>query len=307
VNGETDLIDLRVFCSVARRSSFVAAATDLGISPAYVSKRIAALETQLGVTLFHRTTRRVSISDEGELAYGWARKILENVEGMVQAVAGRKGAPAGSLRISASVRLGSHHVSHALSLLQKKYPALQIWLELVDRRVDLIAEGIDIDIRVGEVAEPHLVAQRIAESSRVLCAAPAYLQARGVPKVLADLAQHECLLFRDREQAFGTWRLQGPKGLESIKVTGAVGSNQSDVIRNWALAGHGITMLSIWDVAPQLKQGSLVRVLPAYAQPADVWAVTAARPSESAKLEVCVEFLVEQLTRGPHALVTDPR
>lgn len=304
MNNEPFLRDLSLFCTVARRSSFVAAATELGSSPAYVSKRIAILEKELQVRLFHRTTRRVSITDDGEMVFRWAQKILEDVAGMTEAVASMKSEPRGSLRISTSLMLGSNHIAPALSLLVERYPELEVWLELIDRRADLVAEGYDLDIRVGEVQEPHLIAHRIVESSRILCAAPAYLARRDQPKTLADLAQHDCLPFREREQTFGVWRLQGPAGLEMVKVTGPMGSNHSNIVRRWAHEGHGIVMLSIWDIADSLLDGSLVQVLPAYRQPADVWAVTTARSTSSAKVRVCVQFLKEQLTQGPLALVT---
>ncbi len=304
VNNQWELIDLRVFCCVARRSSFNAAAAELGISPAYVSKRIAGLEKALGLALFHRTTRRVSITDEGEAAVVWARKVLDTADSLTQEMARTKATPTGALRISTSLRLGRNHVAHILAVLKRSYPGLDIWLELVDRRVDVLGEGFDVDIRVGEVSEPYLVAHPIASSVRVLCAAPAYLAHRGMPKTLADLAQHDCLLFRDRDQAYGVWRLEGPQGAESVKVTSTLGSNHSDAVQNWAVDGHGIVLLSSWDVASRLQDGSMVRVLPEYRQSADVWAVTAARLASSAKLKVCVDFLVQQLNQGPYALQT---
>lgn len=303
-NNDPLLRDLLLFCSVARRSSFIAAATEMGISPAHVSKRIATLEKQLGVRLLHRTTRRVSVTDDGETVFQWAQKILEDVEGMTEAVASLRSEPRGLLRISTSLRLGRDHVSPVLALLRKRYPALDIWLELLDRRVDLIGENFDLDLRVGEVHEPHLIAHKIIESSRILCAAPSYIERRGEPKSLAELAQHECLLFRERDQSFGVWRLSGPNGWETVKVTGPMASNHSDIVRQWAREGYGIIMASIWDVAASFENGELVAVLPQYKQPADVWAVTTARSTGSAKVRVCIEFLREQLTRGPFALRT---
>lgn len=307
MKNDWDLGALRIFCEVARRSSFVAAATELGISPAYVSKRVAELEHTLGATLFHRTTRRVSITDAGEAAYTRARKVLEAADALNEGVTRSRALPAGPLRISTSLRLGRNHLSPILARLRECYPDLEIWLELVERRVDLLAEGLDLDIRMGEVTEPHLVAHPVAANVRVLCAAPAYLARRGRPKSLAELAGHDCLLYRDRQQTFGVWRLQGPAGAESVKVTGAMGSNHSDIVRNWALDGHGIILLAGWDVAEALKSGALERVLPAYRQSADVWAVTAARLDSSAKLRLCTEFIVNELRDGPHALDTSVR
>lgn len=298
------LRDLHLFCTVARRSSFVTASTEIGISPSHVSKRIALLESALGVKLFMRTTRRVSITSDGEAAFQWAQKILDDVQGMADTFSGLAGDPRGLIRISTSLRLGREHVSPILSLLRQRYGGLEIWLELLDRRVDLVGENFDIDVRVGEIQEPHLIAHKIVDSARVLCAAPSYLARAGSPRYLADLAQHDCLLFRGRDQRFGVWRLTGPGGEETVKVTGPVASNHSDIVRQWALEGYGVIMASAWDVASSLRSGALVRILPGYSQRADVWAVTSARSSSSAKIKVCVEFLKENLTSGPYALIT---
>ncbi|MHB9837517.1 LysR family transcriptional regulator [Paraburkholderia terrae] len=303
-NNDGFLRDLQLFCTVARRASFITASTEMGISPSHVSKRIALLEKSLGVKLFLRTTRRVSVTSDGEAAFQWAQKILDDVQGMADAFAGLKSDPRGVIRISTSLRLGRDHVSPILMLLRKRYAALEIWLELLDRRVDLVGENFDIDVRVGNIQEPHLIAHKIVDSARILCASPAYLKRAGTPRTLADLAQHDCLLFRDRDQRFGVWRLTGPDGEKSVKVTGPIASNHSDIVQRWALEGYGVIMASIWDVASSLESGALVRVLPQHQQPADVWAVTSARASSSAKIRVCVDFLKEQLTRGPYALKT---
>jgi len=303
ING-WDIFHLRVFCRVVRRSSFVGAANDLGLSQAYVSKLIAELELALNVKLLHRTTRRVHISEDGEIVYAWAQRMLEAAGDLEQALAGAHGRPVGPLRISTSLRMGRNHVSFILGLMQDAYPGLEPWLELVDRRVDVLEEGFDIDIRMGEVTEPHLVAHHVIPSMRVLCATPRYLQRKGHPRSLADLAAHDCLLYRERHQTFGVWRLNGPDGLESVKVTGPIGSNHSDIVLNWGREGRGLMLLAAWDIADSLKDGSLVRVLPGYHQPSDVWAVTAQRPSSSAKLRLCLDFLIRELRQGSHALDT---
>jgi LysR family transcriptional activator of dmlA len=303
-SNESFLRDLQLFCNIARRGSFVAASTEMGLSPSHVSKRVAMLEASLGVKLFQRTTRRVSVTSDGEAALQWAQKILDDVQGMADAFADRRTELRGLLRISTSLRLGRKHVSPILALLRQRHPNLEIWLELLDRRADLVGENFDIDIRVGEVHEPHLIAHKMVESTRILCASPDYLERRGTPLELAELTQHDCLLFRGRDDRFGVWRLSGPNGEKSVKVTGTVASNLSDIVVQWAKDGYGVVMVSIWDVAESLRAGELVRVLPDYMQSADVWAVTAERLSSSAKIQVCIEFLREQLTSGPYALVT---
>ncbi|MEJ8826046.1 LysR family transcriptional regulator [Variovorax humicola] len=303
MNLNFQLDDLRVFCLAARKASFAATATELGTSPAYVSKRIAILEKALGVTLFHRAARRVTVTDDGERVYASAQQIFQGVDHLGETVAGGRLDPRGKLRVTTSFRLGRKHIAPALSLLAKRYPALDITLDAVDRRVDLISESIDLDVRVGEVDEPHLVAHRIAASRRVLCAAPSYLERRGAPASVAELSQHDCLVLRDRNQAFGVWRLTGPGGVEKVKVTGRLSSNNSEIVRGWAIDGHGILLPAVWDLHADLVAGRLVPILPAWSQPADIWAASTVRLSHSAKVRVCVKFLQEQLDGdGPLAL-----
>lgn len=304
VNNRWDLADLRVFCTVARAERFNAASEQLGLSPAAVSKRISNLEAALGVALFNRTTRRVRITDEGTLAYEWARRLLESAENMAQEVGGTKLGPVGVLRIGSPHRLGRNHVSHILSLMRKMHPGLEVWLEVVDRRIDLISESVDIDIRMVDDIEPHLRRHLIIRSKRVLVASPDYVRRRGHPQKPADLARHDCLLYRERHLAFGVWRMDGPIGRELVKVSALMGASNSEAVRNWTVDGHGIAMLSDWDVAPDLAAGRLVRVLVKYSERADVWAVTSKRLEDSAKIRIAVEFLQKQLTSGPFALDT---
>lgn len=302
MNTDWDLSDLRVFCQVVRRSSFAGAAGDLGVSPAYVTKKIADLEKALDVRLFHRTTRKVVISEAGEGVYASALTVLEAAEELNQGISRAQPTLTGTLRVCSSLRLGRNFVSPILDRLHERHPGLDIWIELLDRRADLVAEGFDIDIRMGEVTEPNLIAHPVAENARLLCAAPAYLDKRGAPKSLAELAGHDCLLYRERHQTFGVWRMLGPQGIESVKVTGPMGSNHSDVVRNLALDGRGIILLAAWDAAEDLRSGRLVRVLPDYRQQADIWAVTAVRSERSAKIRTSIEFLIAELRAGPNAL-----
>lgn len=302
MNNLPELDDLRVFRVAARLGSFAATANELGTSPAYVTKRIAILEARLQVKLFHRTSRRVAITDEGETIYGWAQRIDEDVDQMLAAVTSARSAPEGLIRISASFGLGRNHIAPALSELRRRYPLLEVRLDLYDRAVDLIAEDIDIDIRVGEVPEPNLIAHRIVASSRILCASPKYIAEHGEPGTPSELAQHACLVIHERNQSFGVWRLYGPGGLLTVKVRSPMASNHGEIVRTWAIEGHGIMLRAMWDVADSLERGELVRVLPAYRQPAEVWAVSPVRLSASGKVRVCVRFLQEQLQRGPFAL-----
>ena len=298
MNNQPQLQDLRVFCVVVRRSGFAAAAEDLGASPAYVSKRIQLLEQRLGVKLLHRSTRRVAVTEAGERVYQRARTILDDVDHMVEEVSVTKHAPRGLIRISSSLGFGRVHVAPALDLLAELYPDLEIRFDVSDRLVDLAGEGIDLDIRIGNEIAPHLIAKRLAHNRRILCASPGYLERRGVPKQLNDLAGHDCLVIKERDHPFGVWRLSGPEGETSVRVTGPLASNHGEIVHQWALTGHGIMLRSLWDVGNALAEGKLVQVLAGHSQPADIWAVYPARLTTSAKLRVCVEFFEQYFLRG---------
>jgi len=295
MNNLPPLEDLRLFCAVVRNRSFVATATEMGASPAFVSKRIALLEEVLHVRLLHRTTRRVSVTEDGETVYGWAQRIIEDVEQMAESVTTSKTTPRGLLRISTSAGFGRKRIAPALSELALLYPLLRIQLELLTRPVDLIGEGFDLDIRIGGSSEPNLMVKRIAANARVLCAAPVYLKRRGMPTDILELEQHDCIVVRERDQSFGIWRLQGPHEVETVRASGPLSCNNGEITHQWALDGHGIILRSTWDVAADLKEGRLIRVLPEFQQDADISAVYPLRLTESAKVRVCIEFLQQRL------------
>ena len=284
--------DLRVFTVLARTASFVGAAAALGMSRAYVSKRLQLLEKSLGVKLLHRTTRNVTVTADGERVYVSALRILEDVDQLLQDVAATRSEPRGTLRISSSFGFGRKVVAPMLSRLSRQYPALQIRLEVFDRLVDVAAEGVDLDVRIGDEIAPHLIARKLGRNERVLCAAPAYLARAGRPTGLADLAAHECLVIKERDHPFGVWALQSGGGRShTVKVRGPLSSNHGEIVVQWALEGHGVLLRSRWDVADLLHDGSLVQVLPEYTQQANIWAVYPSRLGGSAKVRACVECL----------------
>ncbi|WP_438394066.1 LysR family transcriptional regulator [Caballeronia sp. DA-9] len=294
-----ELRDLQIFCAIVRLASFTKTATELDTSSSYISKRISILERDLRCTLLHRTTRHVIPTEEGEVIHRWALEILDTAGQMHRAVTSIRSDPTGTLRISSSFRLGRNLLAPALSELSIRYPRMEISLIVMDRPVDLIAESIDLDIRIGEVPEPHLIAHCLGVSRRVLCASPDYISRSGAPQTPEDLRDHACLVFRERDQPFGNWRLRTLDEVAAVKVGGPLSSNNNDIIWQWALAGHGIMRASAWDCEASLASGQLVRVLPDYHWPANVWAVTTSRLSTSAKIRVCVEFLKKWLAAGP--------
>jgi len=299
VNKYPSLDDLNVFVHVARRSSFVGAADELGMSAAYVSKRIRLLEQGIGVVLLHRSTRQVSITEDGERVYEWARGMLDSVQQMGDQVAALHGEPSGLLRVVSSQGFGRRFVAPALSKLAARYPKLDIRLDIQDRLVDLIEEGVDLDIRVGNEIAPHLRARHLASNWRVLCASPGYLNLHGTPLNLGELANHDCLVIKERDRPFGIWHLNGPQGAETVKVTGSLSTNHGEIARQWCLDGRGVLLRSLWDVRTDLAEGRLVQVLPDYRQDADIWAVHTSPLMSSAKVRVTVEFLRDYLALHP--------
>lgn len=293
------LEDLDLFCVVVRKQSFAASALELGVSNALVSKRIAILEKTLEVRLLHRTTRRVWLTDHGTVVHEWALRILADVDRLGEAISQKGSSPRGLLRICTSSGFGRNRVAQAMSALAREYPQLEVQLELLDRPVDLIAEGFHLDIRVGQVHEPHLIARRIAENARVLCASQGYLEEHGTPQQLEDLANHQCIAIRERDQDFGRWKLTGPQGPEVVRVKGRLSTNNGELVHQWAIDGHGIILRSIWDVGQSLADGRLIRILPEYSQEADVWAIYPARLETVANVRVCVQFLEAWLS-GHH-------
>ncbi|HWW71425.1 MAG TPA: LysR substrate-binding domain-containing protein [Duganella sp.] len=302
MNKNIENSDLRVFATVVRKASFVAAAEELGMSPAYVSKRIGVLEAALGVRLFHRTTRRVVVSDDGEQVYARALTILSSLDSLFDEVAERQGVPRGQLRVSSSFGFGRNVVAPAIARLAADHPALQVRLEVFDRLVDIVSEGFDLDIRIGDEIAPQLIARRLMTNYRILCAAPAYLARRGTPQTLRELETHDCLPIKERDLPFGVWRLRGAEEEGVVKVNGPLSTNHGEIALQWAVAGAGIVLRSRWDAQTYLDRGQLVQVLPAYTQEANVWAVYPQRLASSAKVRVFVDFLERHLAcdnRGP--------
>lgn len=282
--------DLRVFLTVIRKGSFAAAAEELGQSPAYVSKRIQTLETTLRTRLLHRTTRRIALTDAGLMAQRWALRILDDLDEFIGELSEARQAPRGALHICCTVGFGRNHMAPAVVALEQRYPELEVRLDVFDRVVDMVAEGFDLEIHVGDDVPGQHLCRKLLDNRRVLSATPDYLARRGVPSRLADLVTHECLVLRDRNNPFGLWSLWRDGREESVRVGGRLVSNNGEIVQHWALQGRGIMLRSTWDVQPLLERGTLVQVLPDYAQSANVWAVYPTRLSDSAKLRVCVEF-----------------
>jgi DNA-binding transcriptional LysR family regulator len=285
-----------LFQLVATRGSLSAAARELGISTSAVSKRLARLERHLGVRLLHRTTRRLSLTDEGDLYLQGAARILADIDDLEHRVGNRRVTPQGLLRVNAPFGFGRRHVAPGLLEFARRYPDVQVQLDLSDRPLPLVEEGYDVGIRVGSPGDTALVARRLAGNHRAVCAAPAYLARRGVPRTPRDLALHDCLILRQDGADYALWRFSSAGRTETVRVRGSLASNDGEVVRDWAIAGHGLMLRSWWDVADVVARGELVTVLDGYRTPeANVYAVYPIPRNLPAKVRLLVEFLAEFL------------
>ncbi|MGI9384886.1 MAG: LysR family transcriptional regulator [Methyloligellaceae bacterium] len=285
----TPISDLEIFARVVTAGNMSAAGREMGLSPAVVSKRISHLEERLGARLFQRTTRQLTLTEAGQGFYDRIVNILAGIEEAEAFVTRRNAMPRGTLRVSAPTAFGRMHIAPYLGDFLGQYPDLRLDLNLSDGIVDIVGAGFDAAIRIAELEDSSLVAKKLAPSHRVICAAPSYLKAAGEPETLADLANHNCLAPSAQE----VWRLQGPEGPASVRVSGNVRTNSTEVVRESVLAGVGIGLRSTWDVGPELKSGKLKIVLPQYQESprVAVYAVYPCRQYVPAKLRVFVDFL----------------
>ena len=259
--------EYELFARVIEAGSLAAAGRSLNLSPAMVSKRIARLEERLGARLLHRTTRKLATTEAGQRFYDRVVEILAAARAAESEVAGVAGAPAGRLRLSAPTSFGRLHVAPHLKRFLDRWPKLQIELDLTDTYVDLLAERVDLAIRIARSIEPGLTGHRLAPNRRVLCASPAYLAQHGAPAGLDDLGRHRLLA----AAAQLPWRVQGRHG-EIVTVAGesVVRTNSSEVVRELAVAGLGIALRSTWDIGAELRSGLLQVILPEHPGATDV-------------------------------------
>lgn len=291
--------ELAFFTQLVKVGSLAATARELNLTPPAVSKRLAQLEQRLGVRLLNRTTRSISLTAEGETYLINAQRILGEIEEMEQQVSSSRAAPKGLLRVNAPLGFGRTHVGPAISSFARRYPEVEVQLQLTDRPINLPDDAIDVAIRFGELPDSRLIARKIAANRRRLCAAPAYLQAFGCPQTPRDLLQHNCIVLRQNDAAFGSWRLSRGKQSESVKVRGTLSTNDGEVALNWALDGQGILMRAEWNLADHLRSGRLVEVLSDYhTPPADIYAVYLERLNLSAKVAFFIEHLREFFRRN---------
>jgi DNA-binding transcriptional LysR family regulator len=270
----------------------------MGLSPAVVSKRISHMEERLGARLFQRTTRQLKLTETGEGFYKRVVGILSDIEEAEAFVSQLNAKASGTLRITAPTAFSRLHIAPHLAAFMRLHPDLTIEMHLTDAIVDIVAEGMDLAIRVAELNDSSLVARKLAPCRHVICASPDYLDKNGRPKTLADLAKHNCLTTGNNQ----IWRLEGPDGPAALKVTSNLRSNCSDVLREAVLSGVGVAMRATWEISEELKAGRLEVVLPDYHETAGVavFAVYPCRQFVPAKLKFFVEFLAQHYGSTPY-------
>ena len=286
------LKQIETFVSVAGRGSLTAAAVAEGVAPGVVSRRLDALEARLGVKLLLRTTRRVTLTFEGSAYLEDCQRILREL-GEAEASVSLGGVKArGHLRISAPAGFGRKHVAPLVMQFLDAHPEVTVSLDLSDRLVDLVNEGVDCAIRVGELTDSSLVSIKLAENRRAVVASPAYLDKHCIPRTLEDLARHNCLSLGQQRG----WVFRNPQGgeVDTIKVGGSFECNDGAVLHEWALAGRGLAWRSLWEVGQDLKEGTLTSVLDAWqAPPMGIYAVFPQRRHLPLRVRVFIDLLKE--------------
>jgi DNA-binding transcriptional LysR family regulator len=293
--------ELTTFVEVAQRGSLSAAAREEGITPAMVGRRVDQLEERLGVKLFKRSTRKVTLTPEGATFYEDCHRVLEDMRAAEDALTiGAKNA-AGRLIVTAPTAFGRKHIAPHLPAFIAEHPNLAITLHVSERMVDLKNERFDLAIRIADLKSVDLVAVKLARNHRVVCAAPAYLKRAGKPRTLADLAHHNCLVTSTEDGIADSWHFQDKGRPVHVKVNGNLQCNDGEVLTRWAIAGEGLALRSAWEVSEEIKRGRLAPVLDEYAVPGNnIYAVFPERRLLPAKVRFFIEHLKKAFGDPPY-------
>jgi DNA-binding transcriptional LysR family regulator len=292
-----------VFSKVVQAGSLSAAARELGVSTAVVSRTLAGLETRLGVRLVNRTTRSLHLTDEGASYYETSQRILAEIDEADAAVTSRRIEPQGVLKVALPASFGHQHIAPLIPRFAQRYPKVELALSLSDRSFNLIEEGFDLAVRIAELKDSSLAARKLAPNRRVVCASPDYLRAHGEPKTPQDLAKHNCLVTTWEHGFAMAWDYKSPVGKRgTVRVSGRYACDNWEVLRDWAVSGLGVALKSTWDVRKQLEEGTLVPLLPGYDFGTDVgiYAVYPHRRHLPAKTRVFIDFLAESFGPEPY-------
>jgi DNA-binding transcriptional LysR family regulator len=288
--------DMIAFVRIADTGSFARAAADLHVTPSALSKLVSRLENRLGVRLMTRTTRRLSLTPEGELYLSRSREVLALLERTETEVMSARSVAKGHLRVNTGTGVALRMAQHVLADFLADHPEITIDLTVADNVIDPVAENVDVVLRTGEPSDSSLVARKLADLRRVVCAAPAYFQRHGTPAVPADLLSHNCLCLSSDDR-FNSWPFMTPDGLNRLRVSGNFSSDNVGILLKMALNGHGIIRLADFVVGPALRDGTLVELLPEahMSEKVPLWAMMPAGRHRAPRVQAFVNFMAKWL------------
>ena len=291
--------EMRVFAAVVDAGSFVGASEAIAMSKPAVSRHVQDLEARLGVRLLQRTTRKLSLTEEGDVFYARCKELLANVDEAEAEITSRSGEASGLLKINAPVSFGILHLAPLWAEFMARNPKVGLDVTLSDRVVDLVEEGFDVAVRIARLPSSSLISRKIASTGMIVCASPAYLRKHGTPNHPSDLANHTVMAYSLFSMG-DTWEFDGPGGHVTVKVSPSLHTNSGDTCRAVALQHGGIIFQPSFLVGDDLRSGELVQVLPEYlSAPLGIYAVYPTRKHLSPKVRLLIDFLVESArTRG---------
>lgn len=290
-------LEMQTFDAVVEAGSFAGGAEALGLSRAAVSRHVGHLEARLGVRLLHRTTRRLSLTEEGEVFHARCRELLLGVEEAEAEISSRGGEAQGLLRVSAPLTFGIRHLAPLWGAFRDRHPKVRLDIMHSDRIVDLVEEGYDLAIRIATLPSSTLISKRLATTRVVLCASPAYLAAHGTPRDPAELAGHAVIGYSYLASG-DEWHFEGPDGPVSVKTQPCIRANSGDVCRAAALAHQGVVLQPTFLVGEDLAEGTLEELMPEYrSRELGIYAVYPTRKHVAPKVRVLIDFLAERLGR----------
>ena len=282
------------FLETVKRGNFAAAGREMGMSASAVAKSIGRLETDLGIRLFHRTTRQVTLTSDGQMLFERCKRITDEIEALRDEAASARSEPSGVLRINVPVVIGRTLVVPVLAQLLRRHPRLELDVSYSDRYVDLVKDGLDAAIRIGHLKDSTLIGHAIGEQSLVICGAPDYLEQRGIPKKPADIAQHSCLMFRALSSGqLRSWQLYGNRKLLELKPPTSVVMNDGEALVAAAASGMGLIQVPSIMVAHEINAGRLIPLLEAYRAPPQ--AISIVYPS-ARRIPLRLRAFIELLT-----------
>jgi DNA-binding transcriptional LysR family regulator len=286
------LKQIEAFVDVIEKGSMARAALEQGITPVVLGRRIDALEKRLGVKLMHRTTRHLTLTEQGTVFLDHGRKLLDELDRAEQEVSEGRHKATGHLVVSTPAAFGRKHVAPHAPAFLKANPDVQISFNLTDRVVDLVREGYDLGIRIGGAIDPNFVAVKLASNRRVVCGTPDYLERNGIPRSLDDLEHHNCLAFNLQGGQQRGWFFQQHGKPVTIRVDGNLDCNDGELLHRWACEGLGLAWRSTWEIQSELASGELITVLDDYALPVyDIVAVYPQQRHLPAKIRFFIDWL----------------